>query len=169
MEFKGARSGESQAATDRNNSWGKSSRLSDRKFASGERPVSGLSHRKPFTQRRDKIDSTLWGLDADEIRERTWTTHSINWKACIALEVFERLDGLSSEDAVDTSGIESKDAQAPLKIPDVVTAQHRIALVEKSVAELVTRLNENRPTASVTDARWLDLPAHLELAQRLFG
>jgi hypothetical protein len=80
-----------------------------------------------------------------EGRDRGRAARRVGDQTGIALEVDEGLRGALAEDAVNSSGVESKGAELALEISDVVTAQRGRAVVQQPVAEREAGLHQPVP------------------------
>ena len=94
----------------------------------GNRQLTGGSRREP-----------VQGVDSGP------SDHPVVRKACIPLELLDRLVSPGPEDAVDPVGIEAELAQSTLELRYVIAAHHRVAVVEEPIAEPVIGLDERMP------------------------
>jgi hypothetical protein len=70
--------------------------------------------------------------------------------------------GVVSEDPVDPSWIESKTAQPPLQLSDIVTLQHGAATIKESITETKASLDKTRPSLAVANTLPAKAPLGLE-------
>ncbi|MDE0656191.1 MAG: hypothetical protein OXH58_06415 [Acidimicrobiaceae bacterium] len=71
--------------------------------------------------------------------------HPIVRKACILLELLDRVVGPGAEDAVDPLGIEAELAESTLEFRHVIAPHHRVAVVEEPITEPVIGFYEGVP------------------------
>lgn len=77
--------------------------------------------------------------------------HPVIRKACILLELLDRLVGPGPEDAVDPVGIEAELAEPTLEFRDVIAPHHRVAVVEEPITEPVIGFDKGIPRLRAAD------------------
>ena len=95
--------------------------------------------------------------------------HPVVRKACILLELLDRLVGPGPEDAVDPLGIEAELAESTLELGYVIAPHHRVAVVEEPITEPVIGLDEGVPGLRAADPVDYQAAIALKATQRSFG
>ena len=77
---------------------------------------------------------------------------AVGGQAGVGLELRERTHRRRSEDAVDAAGVEPQHAESPLQLGDVVTALHRSAQVQETIAQPIARFDDRSPSLAIAHA-----------------
>lgn len=95
--------------------------------------------------------------------------HPVVRKACILLELLDRLVGPGPEDAVDPLRIEAELAEPTLELGYVIASHHRVAVVEEPITEPVIGFDEGVPRLPAANPVDHQAAIALKATQRSLG
>ncbi len=95
--------------------------------------------------------------------------HPVVRKACILLELLDRLVGPGPEDAVDPVGVEAELAEPTLEFRYVIAPHHRVAVVEEPITEPMVGFHEGAPRLRAADPVNYQAAVALKATQRSLG
>ena len=95
--------------------------------------------------------------------------HAVVRKPYVLLELLNRLVGPGAEDPVDPVWVEAELAELALELCHVITAHHRVAVVEEPITEPMVGFYEGVPGLGTTDPVNHQATVALKPAQRGFG
>jgi hypothetical protein len=90
------------------------------------------------------------GRDAEQFVDGGSSCGGIAREGNIALEFGKCCRCGISEDPIDTAGVEAQRTQTTLKFRDIVTPEHWLGTIEKTVPEVEARFNQRGPR-TITD------------------
>ncbi len=144
------------------------SRLADREATASE-GGRGVAQRLAFAHFGYALRTATPGREAIEQLDRVVAGDAVRGKAGVVLKLRERAHRRRPEDAVDAAGVEAQHAEPALQLRDVVTALHRSAEIEETVAEPEAGLDDRAPCLLIADTVGVEPAGHLERAHGGLG